>query len=60
MTPLASPSFVWRLHGRNNMVGKKKIFPGRVGKNPGEVGKKEIFFPGTIDVGTVVPRVQSN
>ena len=25
-----------------------------MGKNPGEVGKKEIFFSGTIDGGTVV------
>ena len=35
-------------NGRNHMVGKKIFFPGRVGKNPGEVGKKEIFFRGQL------------
>ena len=29
-----------------------------MGNKPGEVGKKEVFFPGTIDVGTVVARLE--
>ena len=41
------------------MAGKKKIFPGKSGKKPGRGGKKTIFFPGTIVVGTVVPATKT-